>query len=151
MNVKHTNKGKVYLVGAGPGDAGLITVRGAEVISLADCVIYDKLVNTALLRYARPDAELIYTPKRVGHGSFKQKQINALVVEKATDSNIVVRLKGGDPGIFGRGSEEASALSEAGIDFEIVPGITAAIAGAEYAGISLTDRRFSSLVLFVTG
>jgi len=148
---KQKDKGKVYLVGAGPGDPGLITVRAAELINLADCIIYDKLVNPILLKYARPYTEIIHTPKRIGHGSCKQQQINELLIEKASKGKNVVRLKGGDPCIFGRGSEEASLLADAGIDFEIVPGVTAAVAGAEYSGIMLTDRRYSSQVVMVTG
>jgi uroporphyrinogen III methyltransferase / synthase len=143
--------GKVYLVGAGPGDDGLITVRGAHLLSLADCVLYDSLANDSLLAHARPGAELISVGKRSGAHSYTQDEINRLIVEKARQGNIVVRLKGGDPCIFGRGAEEARVLADAGIEFEIVPGITAAIAAAEYAGIMLTDREYSSQVLFVTG
>ena len=144
-------QGRVYLVGAGPGRADLITVRGAEVLKLADCIICDKLVNPALLNYARRDAEIIHVPKRIGEGSFTQGKINSLLVEKAGEGKVVVRLKGGDPCMFGRGAEEAAVLSEAGIDFEIVPGITAGIAAAEYSGIMLTDRDYSSQVIFITG
>ena len=144
-------KGFVYLVGAGPGRADLITVRGAEVLKAADCVIYDKLANPALLKYARAGAEIIHVPKRVGQRSFTQDQINKLLIEKASSGKTVVRLKGGDPCIFGRGSEEAAVLAEAGIDFEIVPGVTAGIAAADYTGIILTDREYSSQVVFVTG
>lgn len=146
-----SKKGKVYLVGAGPGMAGLITVRGAELLKIADCIIYDKLANPALLKFARPGAELIPVPKRIGPGSATQDQINKLLVEKAKLVHTAVRLKGGDPGIFGRTGQELSALTEAGIDFEIVPGVTAAIAAAESAGILLTDRDYSSQVLFITG
>jgi uroporphyrinogen III methyltransferase/synthase len=145
------NKGFVYLVGAGPGRADLITVRGAQILQKADCIIYDKLANPALLKYARKDAEIISVPKRIGKGSVSQDQINKLLLEKASSGKTVVRLKGGDPGIFGRCAEELAALSDAGIDFEIVPGVTAAIAAAEYAGILLTDRQYSSQVVFVTG
>ncbi|MEE9370187.1 MAG: uroporphyrinogen-III C-methyltransferase, partial [Sedimentisphaerales bacterium] len=144
-------KGKVYLVGAGPGRADLITVRGAEVLKAADCVIYDKLANPALLKSARPDAEIIHTPKRTGEGSFTQEEINKLLVEKASLGQMVVRLKGGDPCIFGRAGQEITALTEAGIDFEIVPGVTATTAAAVYAGIILTDRDYNSQLLFVTG
>jgi len=144
-------KGKVYLVGAGPGSADLITVRGAELLKTADCVIYDKLANPTLLKFARSAAELIHVPKRIGPGSATQDQINNLLVEKAKLGLTVVRLKGGDPGIFGRIGEELSALKEAGVDFEIVPGVTAAVAAAESAGIILTDRDYSSQVIFVTG
>jgi uroporphyrinogen III methyltransferase/synthase len=146
-----SKKGKVYLVGAGPGSADLITVLGADLLKTADCIIYDKLANPALLKFARPDAELIHVPKRIGPGSATQDQINMLLVEKAKLGQTVVRLKGGDPGIFGRIGQELSSLTEAGIDFEIVPGVTAAIAAAESAGIILTDRDYSSQVVFVTG
>lgn len=145
------DKGFVYLVGAGPGRADLITLRGAELIKTADCIICDKLVNPALLKFARKDAEVIHVPKRIGKGSFTQRQINELLVEKAGSGKMVVRLKGGDPCIFGRCAEELAACVDAGIDFEIVPGVTAAIAGAGYAGIILTDRKSSSQVVFVTG
>jgi len=144
-------KGKVYLVGAGPGRIDLITVRGLELLKSADCVIYDKLANPALLSYARPDAELIASPKRAGPESLTQQQINKLIVEKANEGKSVVRLKGGDPYIFGRGTEEAVVLTEAGIDFEPVPGVTAALAASCYAGVALTDRNLASDVMFVTG
>lgn len=145
------NKAKVYLVGAGPGDPDLITVRGAELLGQADCIIYDRLANPALLRFAREDTELIHVPKRIGGHPCSQDEINKLLLEKAAPGKIVVRLKGGDPCIFARGGEEARLLADAGIDFEIVPGITAAIAAAEYSGILLTDREYSSQVLFITG
>jgi len=144
-------EGKVYLVGAGPGDAGLITIRGAEVLRAADCVVYDKLVNPSLLKFARADAEIIHTPKRTKQGSFAQERINNLLVEKASKGKVVARLKGGDPCIFGRTGQEAAILARAGIDFEIVPGVTAATAAAGYAGIMLTNREYSSQVVFVTG
>jgi uroporphyrinogen III methyltransferase/synthase len=144
-------KGVAYLVGAGPGRADLITLRGAELIKAADCIIIDKLANPALLEMARRDAEIIHVPKRIGPGSFTQNQINQILVEKALAGKMVVRLKGGDPCIFGRCTEEAVLLNEAGVDFEIVPGITAAIAASEYTGIMLTDRRYSSQVAFITG
>ncbi|MGA1980311.1 MAG: uroporphyrinogen-III C-methyltransferase [Sedimentisphaerales bacterium] len=146
-----SGKGKVYLVGAGPGSADLITVRGADILKTADCIIYDKLANPALLKFARPNAELICVPKRIGPGSATQDQINNLLVEKAKLGQTIVRLKGGDPCIFGRIGQELSALTKAGIDFEIVPGVTAAIAAAESAGIILTDRDYSSQVVFITG
>jgi len=147
----YATKGMAYLVGAGPGRVDLITVRGAELIKIADCIIVDKLANPALLDLARRDAEIIHVPKRVGPGSFTQDQVNRILIEKALAGKTVVRLKGGDPCIFGRCTEEAALLNEAGIDFEIVPGITAAIAAAEYTGIMLTDRRYSSQVAFITG
>jgi uroporphyrinogen III methyltransferase/synthase len=145
-----SEKGKVYLIGAGPGSADLITVRGAEVLKAADCVIYDKLANSALLKFAHPDAEVIHVPKRIGPNSTTQGQINKLLVEKANLGKTVVRLKGGDPAIFARTGQELSALTKAGIDFEIIPGVTAASA-AQSAGILLTNRDYSSQVLFITG
>ncbi|MFQ6036681.1 MAG: uroporphyrinogen-III C-methyltransferase [Sedimentisphaerales bacterium] len=144
-------KGFVYLVGAGPGRADLITVRGAEVLKTADCIIYDKLANPALLKFAPKDAEIVPVPKRIGSRSVTQQDINKLLLEKASGGKTVVRLKGGDPGIFARCAEEAAVLAEAGIDFEIVPGVTAGTAAAQYAGIMLTDRKYSSQVVFVTG
>ena len=147
-------QGLVYLVGAGPGRADLITVRGAEVLKAADCIIYDRLANPALLKFARKDAEIIGVPKRAGPAkgdSCTQDEINRLLVEKASAGRTVVRLKGGDPCIFGRCAEEAAVLANAGIDFEIVPGVTAATAAAGYTGIMLTDREYSSQVVFVTG
>ncbi|MFZ2147419.1 MAG: uroporphyrinogen-III C-methyltransferase [Sedimentisphaerales bacterium] len=151
MNVERANKSKVYLVGAGPGRADLITVRGAEVLKKADCIIYDKLANPALLRFARADAEIIHVPKRTGGAQVEQEEINRLLLEKASAGRTVVRLKGGDPCIFGRVAEELAVLIGAGIDFEIVPGLTAGIAVSAYAGIMLTDRDYSSQVVFVTG
>ena len=144
-------KGFVYLVGAGPGRADLITVRGAEVLKKADCIIYDKLANPALLRFADEGAEIIHVPKRTGGNSVTQDEINKLLLEKALAGLTVVRLKGGDPCIFGRCSEELAVLIEHGIGFEIVPGISAGIAVSAYAGIMLTDREYSSQVIFVTG
>jgi uroporphyrinogen III methyltransferase/synthase len=144
-------RGKVYLVGAGPGDAGLITVRGAELLKSADCIVHDRLANPMLLRYAKQDAEIIEAGKRAGSQSYKQHEINELLIEKAIHGKTVVRLKGGDPCIFGRGAEEASFLAEAGIEFEFVPGITAAVGAAEYTGIMLTHRDYSSAVAFITG
>jgi uroporphyrinogen III methyltransferase/synthase len=150
MNVTN-RKGKVYLVGAGPGRPDLITVRGLELLKCADCIIYDKLANPGLLNYASPGAELLAVPKRMGPGSFTQEQINNLLVQKAGEGKSVVRLKGGDPYIFGRGTEEAAVLAQAGIDFEVVPGVTAALAASCYSGVALTDRNFASEVIFVTG
>jgi uroporphyrinogen III methyltransferase/synthase len=145
------NKGFVYLVGAGPGKADLITVRGAEVLGRADCVIYDKLANPALLKFAPQDVEVVHVPKRIGKGSCTQDEINKVLVEKALAGKTVVRLKGGDPCIFGRASEELAALTEAGIGFEMVPGVTAGVAVASYAGVMLTDKEASSQVAFITG
>lgn len=145
-----TTIGKVYLVGAGPGDPGLFTLRGKELMEQADCVLYDSLVNDALLKYA-PQAELIFVGKRAGQHSLVQKEINRLLVEQAQRGRMVVRLKGGDPCVFGRIGEELSALNAEGIPYEIVPGVTAGIAGAAYAGIPVTHRHVSSSVTFITG
>jgi uroporphyrinogen III methyltransferase / synthase len=141
----------VYLVGAGPGDPGLITVKGLNLIRQADCIIYDGLANPLLLEQAGPQTELISVAKRSGRHSMKQDEINDLLVQKAAQYNTVVRLKGGDPCLFGRAAEEVEACINAGIRFEIVPGITSGIAAAEYAGIFLTNRRYASAVCFVTG
>jgi len=144
-------KGKVYLVGAGPGDPGLITVRGLECIKRADAIVYDYLSSAAFLKYAGSGTELIYVGKKQGAHTLPQNQINQLIITKAGQGLVVVRLKGGDPFIFGRGGEEAQALAEAGIPFEVVPGITSAIAAPAYAGIPLTHRDYSSALAFVTG
>jgi uroporphyrinogen III methyltransferase/synthase len=141
--------GKVVLVGAGPGDPGLITVRGVEVLCAADVIVYDRLANPSLLSRCRSDAELIYVGKRPG--GMKQAEINTLLVEEATAGRYVCRLKGGDPFLFGRGGEEASYLVANGIPFEVVPGVTSAIAVPAYAGIPVTDRRLASVVAMVTG
>lgn len=143
--------GTVYLVGAGPGDGKLITVRGFELIQKADVIIYDFLVNRELLDAAKNEAELIYVGKQASRHELPQHKINDLITRKAGEKEIVVRLKGGDPFIFGRGGEEAQVLADRGIPFEIVPGITSAIAAPAYAGIPLTHRDFASTVAFVTG
>ncbi len=143
--------GFVYLIGAGPGDPGLITVRGRECISIADVVVYDYLANEQLLEFASSRAELIYAGKIGGAHNHEQWQINALLVEKASEGKVVARLKGGDPFIFGRGGEECEALVAAGISYEIVPGVTAGIGAAAYAGIPLTHRNVTTSVAFVTG
>lgn len=142
---------KVYLVGAGPGDPGLLTLKGKSCIQKADAVIYDYLASRELLKYASADAELIYVGKKGGDHTLSQDKINSLIVEKAKQGLVVTRLKGGDPFIFGRGGEEAEELIKAGMDFEIVPGISSAIAAPAYAGIPLTHRQFTSTVAFVTG
>lgn len=144
-------KAKVYLVGAGPGDPGLITVKGKECIQNADVIIYDYLASPALLKHARKSAELIYVGKKGGDHTLSQDEINALIVEKAKSGGIVCRLKGGDPFIFGRGGEEAEVLFKEGLSFEVVPGVTSAIAAAAYAGIPLTHRKLASTLAFVTG
>ena len=146
-----TKKGLVFLIGAGPGDPGLITVKGRECIARADVVIYDHLANEVLLSFASPDAELIYAGKVGGAHNREQRQINELLVEKALAGKVVARLKGGDPFVFGRGGEECEALVAAGILFEVVPGVTAGIGAPAYAGIPLTHRDFTTSVAFVTG
>lgn len=143
--------GKVYLVGAGPGDPGLLTLKGKDCLEQAQVVLYDYLANPALLRYAPPSAERIYVGRR-GRGRYQdQADINRLLIERAKAGQIVVRLKGGDPFVFGRGGEEAEAVAAAGVDFEIVPGVTAAIAVPAYAGIPVTHRTLASTVTVVTG
>ncbi|MFW5874733.1 MAG: uroporphyrinogen-III C-methyltransferase [bacterium] len=143
--------GKVFLLGAGPGDPGLITEKAASCIAEADVVVYDYLASKQLLKYARADAELIYVGKKGGDHTLSQEKINALLVEKAKSGNKVARLKGGDPFIFGRGGEEIEELAGAGIEFEVVPGVTSAVAAPAYAGIPLTHRQFASCVTFITG
>ena len=143
--------GKVYIIGAGPGDPGLITLRGAACIGKADVIIYDHLVSPEILRHAAGKARRIYAGKQGGDHTLSQQQINRLLVEEAGRGNIVARLKGGDPLIFGRGGEEAEVLREQGIPFEIVPGVTSAVAVPAYAGIPLTHRNHTSTVAFVTG
>ena len=144
-------EGKVFLVGAGPGDPGLITLKGLRCIQSADVVVFDRLVDSRLLSHARPDAALIDVGKVPGQGGQRQAEINALLIKNAKEGKRVVRLKGGDPFVFGRGGEEAEALHEAGIAFEVVPGVTSAIAAPAYAGIPLTHRRLASSFTVVTG
>jgi uroporphyrinogen III methyltransferase/synthase len=146
-----SKSGKVYLVGAGPGDLGLVTLRAKECIERADVIVYDHLANPEMLGWARDDAEIIYAGKKAGEHALSQEEINQLLVEKARAGKEVVRLKGGDPFVFGRGAEEAKAIVAAGIAFEIVPGITSAIAGPAYAGIPVTHRAENSHVTFFTG
>jgi len=143
--------GTVYLVGAGPGDAGLLTLRGAELLGRADVVVYDALVNPDLLRLAPKSAEVIYGGKRAKDHSIPQDELNQLLVAKAREGKCVVRLKGGDPYIFGRGGEEAEELADAGIHFEVVPGISSIVAGPNYAGIPLTHREHCSSFTVITG
>ncbi|HOV80198.1 MAG TPA: uroporphyrinogen-III C-methyltransferase [Bacillota bacterium] len=145
------NKGIVYLVGAGPGDPKLITVKGLECIKKADVIIYDRLSGRGLLAFARPDAEKVYVGKSPDFHALKQNEINWLLVEKARSGKIVTRLKGGDPFVFGRGGEEAEALVKAGIRFEVVPGVTSAVAVPAYAGIPVTHRDFTSTLAIITG
>jgi uroporphyrin-III C-methyltransferase len=143
--------GKVYLVGAGPGDPGLLTLKAKGLLECADVVIYDALVSEAILAMINPAAEQINAGKRMGRHSLLQSETTQLMIEKAQEHPIVVRLKGGDPFIFGRGGEEMQELAAAGIDVEVVPGITSGIAAPAYAGIPLTHRLHSSSVTFVTG
>jgi uroporphyrin-III C-methyltransferase len=145
------NLGKVYLVGAGPGDPGLITLKGKSLLECADVVIYDALVSPAILAMINPQAEQIDAGKRMGRHSLLQDATTQLLIDKAQSHAIVVRLKGGDPFIFGRGGEEMTELVNAGIPVEVVPGITSGIAAPAYAGIPLTHRLYSSSVTFVTG
>jgi uroporphyrinogen III methyltransferase/synthase len=143
--------GKVYLVGAGPGDPGLLTLRGKECLAQADVVLYDYLANPVLLDWAPPSAERIYVGRR-GRGAYQhQDDVNRMLVDKARQGKIVVRLKGGDPFVFGRGGEEAEAVANAGLAFEVVPGVTSAVAVPAYAGIPVTHRTLASTVTFVTG
>jgi uroporphyrin-III C-methyltransferase len=143
--------GWVWLVGAGPGDPGLITALGLTALSAADVILYDALVDPGLLALARPGAEQIYAGKRAGVRSCKQEEISTLLVKLAQAGKRVLRLKGGDPFVFGRGGEEAQALARAGVPFRIVPGITAGIGGLAYAGIPVTHRDTNHAVTFITG
>lgn len=143
--------GKVYLVGAGPGDPGLITVRGLELLRGASVVVYDQLVHPALLEEAGAEAVKIFVGKKAGRHCIAQEEINRALIAYARAGHNVVRLKGGDPFVFGRGGEEAEALAEAGIEFEIVPGVSSAIAVPAYAGIPLTHRKYASSFAVVTG
>ena len=143
--------GKVYLVGAGPGDPGLITLKGFRLLQKAEVVIYDFLANPELLKNVPPEAEIIYVGKKGGDHTMSQGDINRLIVAKALEGKKIVRLKGGDPYIFGRGGEEAEELAKAQVPFEVVPGITSAIAVPAYAGIPLTHRRYNTSVAFFTG
>jgi uroporphyrinogen III methyltransferase / synthase len=148
---RQSETGMVYIIGAGPGDAGLITLKGVDCLRLADVVIYDNLVNEELLKYAPQRARLIYAGKKGGDHTLPQDAMNDLLVKEALAGNVVARLKGGDPFIFGRGGEEAEVLAEHGVPFEIVPGVTSAIAVPAYAGIPLTHRGLTSTVAFITG
>jgi uroporphyrin-III C-methyltransferase len=143
--------GKVYLVGAGPGDPGLMTVKGKALLEHADCVIYDALISPAIVAMMNPKAEQIHAGKRRGQHSLMQSEITALLITKAQEHAVVVRLKGGDPFVFGRGGEEMIDLIQAGIAVEVVPGITAGVAAPAYAGIPITHRNYGSSVTFVTG
>ncbi len=143
--------GKVYLVGAGPGDPGLMTVRGLELLRAADIVLYDALSNPDLLKECKEGAELIDAGKRGGDHHLKQWETNALLVKKAEEGKLVIRLKGGDPFLFGRGAEEAEELRKAGAEVHVVPGVSSSISVPELAGIPVTHRDHASLVTFITG
>ncbi len=144
-------RGKVWIVGAGPGDPELITVKGLRVLREADVIVYDRLVHPKLLEEARPGAELIYVGKAPGRHTMTQDEINRLLVEKALEGKIVVRLKGGDPYVFGRGEEECAYVLQHGVDCEVVPGVTSATAVPAYAGIPVTSRWCASSFAVVTG
>ncbi|KYP13693.1 uroporphyrinogen-III C-methyltransferase, partial [Flavihumibacter sp. CACIAM 22H1] len=143
--------GKVYITGAGPGDINLLTLRAKAVIEQADVILYDNLINAALLDWAKPGAEKIFVGKLPYCSVITQETINQWLVDQAAEGKQVVRLKGGDPMIFGRGAEEACFLKKHGIEFEIVPGVTSALAAGAYSGIPMTHRDASQMVLFVTG
>lgn len=143
--------GIVYIVGAGPGDPGLITVRGLNCLRQAEVVVYDRLVHPQLLEEAPPEAKLIHVGKTPGQKSISQTEINTILVEQGQRGRVVVRLKGGDPFVFGRGGEECQALAEAGVHYELIPGISSALAVPAYAGIPVTHRDFVSSFTVVTG
>jgi uroporphyrinogen III methyltransferase/synthase len=149
--MKERRKGKVYLVGAGPGDPELITVKGLKLIQQADAIVYDFLIYHRLLSFARKDAELICAGKSSNHHTMKQEEINRLLGEKAKEHSVVVRLKNGDPYVFGRGAEEAASLAEQGIPFEVVSGVSSAVAVPASAGIPVTHRDYASSVAIITG
>src|SRR5436309_4224819 len=143
--------GRVYLVGAGPGDPALLTVRAVELIAQADVILHDRLIPEGALAGARADAEVVFVGKRGGGDSVPQRDTQELMIARAGEGRTVVRLKGGDPFVFGRGGEEALALRAAGISYEVVPGVTAGVAAAAYAGIPATHRGLASAVALVTG
>ena len=151
LNLPPFDRGWVWLAGAGPGDPGLITALGIHAIQNADAILYDALINEALLKLARPGAELVFAGKRAGVKSCKQSDISRTLVSLAKKGKRVLRLKGGDPFVFGRGGEEALALTRGGIPFRIVPGVTAGIGGLAYAGIPVTHRDTNHAVTFITG
>src|ERR1700744_2685041 len=149
--MKKETKGLCILAGAGPGDIGLVTLRAREAVEQAEVVVYDYLCNPEILKWAPPGAEIVFAGKRSGQHTLPQEEINQFLVQKTKEGKRVVRLKGGDPFVFGRGGEEAEALATAGLAFEIVPGISSAIAVPAYAGIPLTHRDFASAFTVFTG
>jgi len=150
MTNSSNKQGKIILVGAGPGDAGLLTLQGKHWLQKADVVLFDHLVNEDLLRFTQKETEIIYVGKKEGVASLEQEEINELLTEKAKEGKIVVRLKGGDPFIFGRGGEEIQAANKFQIPFLIIPGITSVTGVAAYAGIPLTHRHLSSTLSVIT-
>ena len=149
--IRAAERGTVYLVGAGPGDPGLLTLRAVELLESADAIVFDHLVSAAILARAKPEAERVFVGKKGGGFCCPQRNIEQTLCDLALAGRSVVRLKGGDPFIFGRGGEEAEALVAAGIPFEVIPGVTSALAAAAYAGIPLSHRAHSSAVIFLTG
>jgi uroporphyrinogen III methyltransferase/synthase len=149
--VENPIEGKVYLVGSGPGDPGLLTVKASQILKECDVLLYDRLVTDDILDIVPENCEKIYVGKHPGEASSTQEEINKLLVDRGRKGGVVVRLKGGDPFLFGRGGEEAIKLREAGISFEVIPGISSAIAVPAYAGIPVTHRNLSSSVAFITG
>jgi uroporphyrinogen III methyltransferase / synthase len=143
--------GKVYLVGAGPGDPGLLTIKAAELIKTGEVIVYDRLVQEGVLKMAQPSAETIYMGKQLGCHSSRQLEIQQTLVDKAREGKMVVRLKGGDPFLFGRGGEEIEYLAEHGIPFEVVPGVSSSLSAPLSANIAVTHREFSSAVAIITG
>lgn len=143
--------GKVYLVGAGPGDPGLLTIKAAELIKAGDVIVYDRLIQEEVLALAKPTAERIYMGKPLGHHESRQEEIHQLLVKKAYEGKTVVRLKGGDPFLFGRGGEEVEYLAEHGVPFEVIPGVSSCLSAPLSAGIAVTHRNASSSVAIVTG
>ena len=151
MNNPKNKQGKVILIGAGPGDVGLLTLQGKHWLQKAEVILYDHLVSEDLLRFTKKETEVIYVGKKEGIATLDQEKINSLLIEKAKEGKVVVRLKGGDPFIFGRGGEEIQAVKQSKIPFLVVPGVTSVTGVAAYAGIPLTHRDLSSTLSIITG